>query len=120
MPRGTDTHSRERLRGMVRRARLTEACCMGDAVAESKDMKTLQQRDVGDFRIYAGSFEAHGGGYTAAVEVHRVQGVPHVPEVVFSNECLSGGHRFNTPSAALKHAMDVGHQAIRLREALAA
>lgn len=83
-------------------------------------MTTLQQRDVGDFRIYAGSFEAHGGGFTAAVEVHRVSGAPNVPEVVFSNDCLSGGHRFDAPTAALKHAMDVGHQAVRLREAVAA
>lgn len=83
-------------------------------------MTTLQQRDFGDFRIYAGSFEAHGGGYTAAVEVHRVNGAGHVPEVVFSNECLSSGHRFDASAAALKHAMDVGHQAIRLREAVAA
>ncbi len=80
-------------------------------------MTILQQRDVGGFRIYAGTFEAHGGGFTAAVEVHRMHTEPDLlPEVVFSNDSLSKGHRFNASDAALKHAMDVGHQVIRLRE----
>ena len=81
-------------------------------------MTSVQQRDVGDFRIYAGTFEARGGGHTAAVEVHRVRGESELlPEVVFSNDCLSGGHRFDGSTAALAHAMDVGHQVIRLRGA---
>ncbi|WP_295638866.1 hypothetical protein [uncultured Methylibium sp.] len=81
----------------------------------------LMERDVGDFRIYAGALEAPMGGYTAAVEVHRVRGVPNPPQVVFSSDRMSGGHRFEQSAAALRHALNMGHQAIRLREtALAA
>jgi hypothetical protein len=80
----------------------------------------LQERDIGDYRIYAGALDAPRGGYVAAVEVHRLRGGPRAPEVIFSNDCLSGGHRFETPHEALKHAMDVGHQALRLRAEVAA
>lgn len=80
------------------------------------DMSSVQQRDVGDFRVYAGTFAAHGGGYTASVEVHRMQGARNPSSVVFSKDCLAGGHRFETPEAALRHALDVGHQIIRLHD----
>lgn len=77
----------------------------------------VQQRQVGDFRIYAGAVDAAGGGYTAAVEVHRVADLDDgAPEIVFSSERVSGGYRFEAAALALRHALDVGHQAIRLRE----
>lgn len=76
----------------------------------------LMERDVGDFRIYAGALEAPLGGYTAAVEVHRVRGVSNPPQVIFSSDRMSGGHRFEQSTAALRHALNMGHQAIRLRE----
>ena len=79
----------------------------------------LQQQEVGDFRIYAGVFDAPRGGYTAAVEVHRLRGDAHPPEIVFSSDCLSGGHRFDLADTAMRHALDIGRQAIRLREAVA-
>lgn len=78
----------------------------------------LQERDVGDFRIYAGALEAPGG-YVAAVEVHRVKGVDNPPQVVFSADRLSCGHRFELATAALRHAFSVGGQAIRLQLAAA-
>jgi hypothetical protein len=80
----------------------------------------VHERQVGEFRIYAAAFDAQRGGYTAAVEVHRQLGPARPPEVVFSHDSLSRGHRFEEPAAAIRHAMDVGHQAIRLREAVAA
>lgn len=78
---------------------------------------TLQERDVGDFRIYAGALDAPQGGYTAAVEVHLLSRHARGPVVVFSSERLSCGHRFPQADAAIKHAIQVGNQAIRLREA---
>jgi hypothetical protein len=87
--------------------------------AEKELWMNLQEREVGDFRIYAGALDAARGGYTAAVEVHRVRGADQPPEVVFSSDRVSGGHRFEAPAAALRHALDIGHQAIRLREAVA-
>lgn len=76
----------------------------------------LIEHEVGDFRIYAGALEATMGGYTAAVEVHRVRGVPNPPQVIFSSDRMSGGHRFEQSAAALRHALNMGHQAIRLQE----
>ncbi len=76
----------------------------------------LQERNVGNFRIYAGALDAPQGGYTAAVEVHLLRGVQIPPEIVFSSERLSCGHRFEASDAAIKHALHVGNQAIRLRE----
>lgn len=78
----------------------------------------VQQRQVGDFRIYAGALDAPEGGYTAAVEVHRIGRDDDAAEVIFSSERVSGGHRFEAAALAVRHALDVGHQAIRLRESL--
>ncbi|MBA3590100.1 hypothetical protein [Methylibium sp.] len=74
----------------------------------------LQERDIGDFRIYAGAIDGPRGGYTAAVEVHEIRGPGQAPRRVFSSDRLSGGHRFTGPEEALKHAMGIGRQAIRL------
>lgn len=79
----------------------------------------MQERQVGDFRIYAGALEAPDGGYIAAVEVHRV-GRGDAAEVIFSSERISGGHRFDVAALALRHALDVGHQAVRLRVSMEA
>lgn len=76
----------------------------------------LQERDIGDFRIYAGAIDGPHGGYTAAVEVHEIRGPGQAPRRVFSSDRLSGGHRFAQPDQALKHAMGVGRQAIRLEQ----
>jgi len=85
------------------------------AVDRSRWMDT-QERQVGDFRIYAGALDAPDGGYIAAVEVHRVGAAAgDAAEVIFSNERISGGHRFDVAALALRHALDVGHQAVRLR-----
>ncbi len=73
------------------------------------------QRDVGNFRIYAGALEAPGGGYTASVVVHKTSSAPKEPQVVFSDYKLFGGYRFEEPASALVRAMDVGHRTIRMQ-----
>jgi hypothetical protein len=77
----------------------------------------VQQRQVGDFRILAGALDGPDGGFLAAVEVHRV-GACGDAEVIFSSEQISGGHRFAAAALALRHAFDVGHQAVRLHKSL--
>jgi hypothetical protein len=77
----------------------------------------MQHRQVGDFRIYAGALDAADGGFLAAVEVHRI-GAAGDAEVIFSSEQISGGHRFEVAALALRHAFDVGHQAVRLHKSL--
>lgn len=76
----------------------------------------LQECDIGDFRIYAGALDGPQGGYTAAVEVHQLRGPGQAPRRVFGSDRLSGGHRFAGPDEALRHAMGIGRQAIRLEQ----
>lgn len=65
----------------------------------------FEERNVGDYRIYAGALEApHNAGYVAAVVVRRVQGV-NEPRDVWRDLSMSGGHRWRTPQDALRHAM---------------
>ncbi|RZU01020.1 hypothetical protein [Rivibacter subsaxonicus] len=85
----------------------------------------FQQCDVDGFRIYAGALDTPHGGYIAAVEVHRVNPPRSAPsmadhaERIFSNDLLSGGHRFAEPELALRHALQIGRQVVRLADAAA-
>ena len=85
----------------------------------------FQQCDIDGFRIYAGALDTPHGGYTAAVEVHRVNPLRAITEAasraerIFSNDLLSGGHRFAEPELALRHALQIGRQVIRLADASA-
>jgi len=72
----------------------------------------FQQLDAGDFRIYAVAFDSAQGGYVAGVEVRRLRNGNAAQQVVFSDEFLSGGHRFDVPADALNYALTVGRQAI--------
>jgi hypothetical protein len=72
----------------------------------------IQQRQVGPFRIIAGALAAGDGEFLSAVEVHRVSDAGEA-EVIFGSEHISGGHRFAVAPLALRHALDVGHQAVR-------
>jgi hypothetical protein len=71
------------------------------------------ERDVGDFRIYAGAIEEPLGGYVAGVVVHRRRGLGRPPELVFRDDRLFGAHRFDKANDALMRALDAGHRAIR-------
>ena len=76
----------------------------------------LQERDIGDFRIYAGALDGPRGGYTAAVEVPQLRGAGQTPRRVFSADRLSGGHRFEEPGQALRHALAIGRQAVEQQQ----
>lgn len=92
-----------------------------DAVAPAgtAGWRSVHERAVGGFRIYAGALDADSGGYNAAVEVHRVHGDGRAPEVVYSSRRTAGAHRFDDAAAAVRHALDIGHQAVRSRDAAA-
>jgi hypothetical protein len=74
-----------------------------------------QERMVGDCRISAAAINDASGGYVAAAVIHRLAETPDEHEIVFSDERISGGFRFETPAAALKHALDTAHRALRVR-----
>jgi hypothetical protein len=74
----------------------------------------FDERNEGDYRIYAGALEApRGDGYIAAVIVSRVGGVSNTPREAYRDIALAGGHRWVSASAALSFAMTQALQVIR-------
>lgn len=75
----------------------------------------FDERNEGDYRIYAGAIEAPvGQGYLAAVVVKRVRGASkHSTTEAFRDESLACGHRWMEPGGALAYAISKGLQLIR-------
>ena len=73
----------------------------------------FQQRDAGDFRIYAMAFDSPQGGYVAGVEVRTIGSTSIPARSLYSNEFLANGFRFEAAADALRHALDTGHRLIR-------
>ena len=77
----------------------------------------FEEREVGEYRIFAGAVEGPGGdGYTAALIVQRVQGVRNAPCAVLRDESLACGHRWERSADALAYAIGVAQDAIRKRQ----
>ncbi len=74
------------------------------------------EREIGDYRIHAGTRKAPQGGYLSDVAVVRVRGP--APERVYYNDDLCKNLRFETSIDAVEHALDVGAQMVRLQAAL--
>jgi hypothetical protein len=75
---------------------------------------TLDERDEGDYRIYAGALEGvHGDGYIAAVVVSRVRNTDRAPREAFRDEALACGHRWARPEEALSYAIGKGREVVR-------
>ena len=73
----------------------------------------FDQRDEGEYRIYAGAMESKlGDGYIAAVVVSKVRGVPFEKEA-FRDDALACGHRWESPKAALSYAFGKAREVIR-------
>jgi hypothetical protein len=72
----------------------------------------FDERNEGDYRIYAGALEAKGG-YVAAVVVSRLRGVQNAPKEAFRDTAMSGGHRWGSPFEALSFAMKQAQDIIR-------
>jgi hypothetical protein len=76
----------------------------------------FDERNVGDYRIYAGALEGpQGDGYIAAMIVQQVKGVPGAPREVVRDESLACGHRWASPDDALAYAIGKAQEAIRNR-----
>lgn len=74
----------------------------------------FDERTVGDYRIYAGAMEApKGDGYTATMVVQRLRGVANAPREAYRDESLAGGHRWESPDAALAYALNRAQDVIR-------
>ncbi len=74
----------------------------------------FDERNEGDYRIFAGALEAlQGDGYIAAVIVNRWRGKPGTPREAYRDESLACGHRWATADAALSFAMNRGQQLVR-------
>ena len=72
------------------------------------------ERDEGDYRIYAGALEApRGGGYIAAVVVKRIRGACGAQREAYRDESLACGHRWPSPQEALLYALDKARELIR-------
>ena len=73
----------------------------------------FDERNIGDYRVYAGALEGpQGDGYIAALIVQRVQGVP-TPREALRDESLACGHRWQSADAALAYAISKAQDAIR-------
>ena len=81
----------------------------------------FDERDVGDYRIFAGALEGPvGDGYIATMIVQRVQGVPGVPREALRDESIAGGHRWESANDALAYAISKAQEAIRSRSPMLA
>jgi hypothetical protein len=73
----------------------------------------LDQRDEGEYRIYAGAMESKlGDGYIAALVVSKRRGNGREREA-YRDEALACGHRWESPQAALSYAFGKGREVIR-------
>jgi hypothetical protein len=73
----------------------------------------LDERDEGEYRIYAGAMESRqGDGYIAAVVVNKIRGVPR-PREAYRDDALACGHRWSSAQAALTYAFGKGREVIR-------
>ena len=74
----------------------------------------LDERDEGEYRIYAGALESKlGDGYIAAVVVSRVRGVERAPREAFRDDSLACGHRWERADQALSYAIGKGREVVR-------
>ena len=73
----------------------------------------FDERDEGDYRIYAGALEAPRGGYIAAVVVKRIRGACGAQREAYRDESLACGHRWPSPQEALLYALDKARELIR-------
>ena len=71
----------------------------------------FDERDDGDYRIYAGAMETQGG-FTAAVAVRRVRGGSPTM-VLYRDEAMAGGYAWDQPREALSYAIANAQKWIR-------
>ena len=80
----------------------------------------FDERDEGDYRIYAGAMESPAGdvespagdGFVGAVVMTRWRGCASPPQEILRDERLAGGHRWRTPDQALAFAIRRGQEVL--------
>ena len=73
----------------------------------------LDERDEGEYRIYAGAMEGKlGDGYIAALVVSKMFSDGHGREA-FRDDSLACGHRWKSAEAALSYAFGKGREVVR-------
>lgn len=74
-----------------------------------------EERNEGDYRIYAGAVRApSGSGYIATVVVKRVRGqAVDTPREAYRHDNLAGGHRWPCAEAARLASLAFGQEVIR-------
>jgi hypothetical protein len=81
----------------------------------------FEERDDGDYRIYAGAFEAAVGGFYASVVIVRVRGAGAARAAeAYRAEMLDDARAFNREDVALSYALAHGSSVIRTRPAMLA
>lgn len=79
----------------------------------------FDERNVGDYRIFAGALEGpQGDGYTAAMIVQRIKGVAGAPREALRDVSLACGHRWASADDALAYAISKAQEAIRNRSGM--
>ena len=74
----------------------------------------LDERKIGEYRVYTGALEGPlGDGYIAALVVLREQGPAVAAREILRDESLACGHRWPSAAAALAYAMSKAHEVIR-------
>jgi len=75
----------------------------------------FDERNEGDYRIYAGALEApQGDGYLAAVVISRLRGAGEsAPREAFRDTSLAAGYRWPSPTDALSYALAKAVEMIR-------
>jgi hypothetical protein len=72
----------------------------------------FDERNEGDYRIYAGALEVPGG-YVAAMVVNRLRGNPGPYRGKRRDISISGGHRWPSAQDALRYALARASEVIR-------
>ena len=74
----------------------------------------FEQRELGDYRIFAGALDApRGNGFIATMIVQRLHPDTGVLREALRDESLAGGHRWELAEDALAYAISKAQDAIR-------
>ena len=74
----------------------------------------FDERNEGEYRIYAGALEApQGDGYLAAVVINRLRGVKEPPREAYRDTAMAAGYRWASARDALSYALAKGLEMIR-------
>ena len=81
----------------------------------------FDERNVGDYRIFAGALEApRGDGYIAALVVSRVRGATPGQREAFRDDSLACGYRWRSADEAMHYALNRARELIRTRSQMLA